>query len=348
MKKILIIFFIFFFYQNSSAIDLSDYSSEERAIYKEIKQLKKDKVTGKNWIKEEYWIKDKENFYHQIAAFHTGIEGLRIKPKQMPILGIKVGGNWNWKSGKKKANQKAFSVIGAVPIENGEMGIIESEKHAWHGKEFFQITGSYENCNPQYWEFKECDHHRGSVHNESRDKQKWTKILSKEGGEAWIHIATRPVRNILFPYNPKRKFHIAQCHPKGDVITFMLTYQGGRLYTELQFPRKQFELKKFKVNEHNGADEWTSVTLHLVNSANKDVGRYRVWIDDNEQPIVDYKGRTSKKGRINCFLASGIYINAKEAARDMNTTQDSTVWADAVAIAKTKEKLLKLIEKKDK
>ena len=80
----------------------------------------------------------------------------------MPILGIKVGGNWNWKSGKKKRNQAAFSVIGGDIIENGEMGLIKSKEHAWHGEEFYQITGSYENCNPQYWEFKECDHHMGS------------------------------------------------------------------------------------------------------------------------------------------------------------------------------------------
>ena len=119
----------------------------------------------------------------------------------MPILGIKVGGNWNWKSGKKKRNQAAFSVIGGDIIENGEMGLIKSKEHAWHGEEFYQITGSYENCNPQYWEFKECDHHMGSVHNESRDKQKWTRLLSKEGGEAWIHLATKPVRNVLFPFN---------------------------------------------------------------------------------------------------------------------------------------------------
>ena len=41
------------------SIDLSGYSEDERKQYKQIKKLKEDGVTGKNWIKEEYWIKDK-------------------------------------------------------------------------------------------------------------------------------------------------------------------------------------------------------------------------------------------------------------------------------------------------
>ena len=347
----LIIFFCLSQFNKSQAINLSDYSKEEQKQYKEIKQMKKDGVSGKDWIDKKYWIKDKKNFYHNIASFHTGIEGLRIKKKQMPILGIKVGGNWNWKSGKKKLNQAAFSVIGGDIIENGEMGLIKSKNHAWHGEEFYQITGSYENCNPQYWEFRECDHHMGSIHNESRDKQKWTKLLSKEGGEAWIHFATKPVRNILFPFNKSRNFHIMQCHPKGDTITFMITYKKGQLKANLQFSEpyeKHWLLKKFKVNEYNGADEWTSVTIHLINSTKSEKGRFRVWIDDNEKPTVDYTGRTATKKRLNCFIASGLYINGAQTAIDKNTSQDSTVWADAVAIAKTKEKLLKLIEKKDK
>ena len=48
--------------------------------------------------------------------------------------------------------------------------MIKSKKHAWHGEEFYQMTGSYENCNPQYWDYKECAAYGGSVHNESREK----------------------------------------------------------------------------------------------------------------------------------------------------------------------------------
>ena len=95
MKNIFIIIISIIFNTHSFAIDLSDYSKEEREQYKEIKKMKKDGVSGKDWIDKKYWIKDKKNFYHNIAAFHTGIEGLKIKKKQMPILGIKVGGNWN-------------------------------------------------------------------------------------------------------------------------------------------------------------------------------------------------------------------------------------------------------------
>ena len=96
----------------SFAIDLSEYSEEEQKQYKEIKKLKEKGFTGKNYLKEEFWIKDKENFYHNIAAFHTGIKGLRIKNKTMPILGIKVGRNWSWRKGEDLKEQIAFSVIG--------------------------------------------------------------------------------------------------------------------------------------------------------------------------------------------------------------------------------------------
>ena len=186
MKKILVILFLsLLFSGNSFAINLSEYSQEEQKQYKEIKKLKEKGFTGKNYLKEEFWIKDKKNFYHNIAAFHTGIKGLRIKNKTMPILGIKVGRNWSWRKGEDLKEQIAFSVIGKGSIDNGEMGMIKSKKHAWNGKEFYQVTGSYENCNPQYWDFKECMHHGGSVHNESVDlnniskKRNGTIILIK-------------------------------------------------------------------------------------------------------------------------------------------------------------------------
>ena len=354
MKKLLGIVVLGLLWCNLGfSINLSEYSKEERKQYKQIKKLKEDGVTGKNWIKEEYWIKDKENFYHEIAETHTGINGLRMEIKRMPILGTKgVDHNWGWKVGKKRKTQAAFSVIGNGSIENGEMGMIKSKDHAWHGEEFYQITGSYENCNPQYWDYKECIAFGGSVHNESREKKvKWNKLLSKDGGEAWMHIATKPVRNVLFPYNPKRRFHVFQCHPAGDTITLMITYVYGKLIANLQFsePAEQrWVLKKYNINEFNGADEWTSITMHLVNSYKSKKGKFTVWVDGNEKPVVKYTGRTSTKKRKSCFIASGIYVNGALMAKDMNTTQDSTVWADAVAIAKTKKELFELISKEDK
>ncbi len=49
-----------------------------------------------------------------------------------------------------------------------------------------------------------------------------------------------------------------------------------------------------------------------------------------------------------CRIHAGIYVNSALTAVDKHTAQNSTVWADAVAIAKTKKKLLELIKKKDK
>ena len=356
MKKLLGILVLGLLWCNLAfSIDLSEYSEDEIKQYKQIKKLKEDGVTGRAFLNEKYWIKDKENFYHNIAAFHTGIEGLRLKNKTMPILGIKVGRIWSWRKGKRSKEQMAFSTIGKGAIHNGEMGMIKSKKHAWHGKEFYQITGSYENCNPQYWDFKECMHHGGSIHNESVDLQNVSKskngTLKKDGDEAWIHIATKPVRNILFPKNGSRKFHILQCHPRGGTITFMITYQGGKLFanTQLSKPYKNnWILKEFDINEYNGSDEWTSITIHFVNSTKSDKGKFTVWIDGNEKPIVDFKGQTTIKKKARCRIHAGIYVNSALTAVDKHTAQNSTVWADAVAIAKTKKKLLELIKKKDK
>jgi len=356
MKKLLGIVVLGLLWCNLGfSIDLSEYPEEERKQYKQIKKLKEDGVTGKKFLNEKYWIKDKENFYHNIAAFHTGIKGLRIKNKTMPILGIKVGRNWSWRKGEDLKEQIAFSAIGKGAIHNGEMGMIKSKEHAWHGKEFYQITGSYENCNPQYWEFKECMHHGGSIHNESVDLNNISKkkkgTLKKDGDEAWMHIATKPVRNILFPKNRSRKFHIMQCHPKGHTITFMITFQEGKLWANLQFSEpyeKRWVIKEYDVNEHNGSEEWTSITIHLVNSTKSDKGKFTVWIDGNEKPIVEYKGRTTIKKQLPCRLHAGIYVNGALTAVDKHTAQDPTVWADAVAIAKTKKKLFELIKKKDK
>ena len=82
MKKFLAFLFVGVLFCNFSfAIDLSDYSKEERDQYKKIKKMKKDGVSGKDWIDKKYWIKDKKNFYNNIASLHTGIEGLKIKKK---------------------------------------------------------------------------------------------------------------------------------------------------------------------------------------------------------------------------------------------------------------------------
>ena len=62
MKNIFIIIISIIFNTHSFAIDLSDYSKEEREQYKEIKKMKKDGVSGKDWIDKKYWIKDKKNF----------------------------------------------------------------------------------------------------------------------------------------------------------------------------------------------------------------------------------------------------------------------------------------------
>ena len=108
------------------------------------------------------------------------------------------------------------------------------------------------------------------------------------------------------------------------------------------------DFKKPKINEHRGSDEWTSITLHFVNSTDSEKGKISVWLDKNEKPVAEYKGQTTTKKRSKCRIHAGMYLNAALTAVDKHTTKDPTVWLDAVAVAKTKKKLFELIEKKDK
>jgi hypothetical protein len=171
-----------------------------------------------------------------------------------------------------------------------------------------------------------------------------------------------PANNMLFPKNHERKFTVGQCHPDGHKITWMMTIQSANLIFTHEFSsfknnnewkpssmEKRRTLKKFKVNENNGTDSWTNVRINFKNSKKPD-GKLKVWIDgklayDYEGPTNWGKKKHKSKRRNVCYFKFGLYSNANLKADHKHEAEGMTVFTDYMAMAKTEEKLEKLLLK---
>ena len=171
-----------------------------------------------------------------------------------------------------------------------------------------------------------------------------------------------PVRNILFPKNPHRKYTVGQCHPDGHKITWMMTIQKANLIFTHEFSsfknndewkpssmEKRRVLKRFKVNKNYGTDSWTTVRINFKNSKKPD-GKLKVWIDGNL--AYDYEGPTNwgkkkhkGKKRNVCYFKFGLYANANLKAEHKHEAEGMTVFTDYMGMAKTEEKLETLLLK---
>ena len=317
IKSFLTIFAIFCFFNHSYADKPwgDDYVEKLKGEKKKVKLYKK-------WAKSYHkGTKDKDR-YLKINEKIIGHK-IKIKPKLINVIGL-----------EDKNSMKSYR-------GKGEMGIvIGAPEHAYHGKEFWTVTVDYSKCVHKEKQ-NDCTHHRGSARIEQRDKN-WT---FSDGTEKWFHYAFRPVHNVIFPNEEERKFHIGQCHPSGHNINWMLTIQDGNLYISKFKQRKM--IKKFKKNSYNGVDEWTSILINYKLS--KTDGILKVYLDQNwNKPVYEYYGPTAEvKDTSKCYVKFGMYTNGNLTAKNPETTENMTVWTDAMTIAKTKDKALELI-KKDK
>ena len=246
-----------------------------------------------------------------------------------------------------------------VKVKNGAMAeVIGANDFAYNGKTFHSFTADYSKCKKKEKQ-NDCTHHFGSVRTELTSKDDWTFT---EGTEKWINYAFMPVRNILFPKNPHRKYTVGQCHPSGHKITWMMTIQKANLIFTHEFSsfknndewkpssmEKRRVLKRFKVNKNYGTDSWTTVRINFKNSKKPD-GKLKVWIDGNL--AYDYEGPTNwgkkkhkGKKRNVCYFKFGLYANANLKAEHKHETEGMTVFTDYMAMAKTEEKLETLLLK---
>ena len=293
----------------------------------------------KEWAKTYHKVGDLER-YTNIHKLVIG-KDVELKPGKVPFPGWKTSLSMN------------------VKVKNGAMAkVIGAENFAYSGKIFHSFTADYSKCKKKEKQ-NDCTHHFGSVRTELTSKDDWTFT---EGTEKWINYAFMPVRNILFPKNPHRKYTVGQCHPSGHKITWMMTIQKANLIFTHEFSsfknndewkpssmEKRRVLKRFKVNKNYGTDSWTTVRINFKNSKKPD-GKLKVWIDGNL--AYDYEGPTNwgkkkhkGKKRNVCYFKFGLYANANLKAEHKNEAEGMTVFTDYMAMAKTEEKLETLLLK---
>ena len=293
----------------------------------------------KEWAKTYHTVSDIER-YTNIHKLVIG-KDVELKPGMVPFPGWKTSLSMN------------------VKVKNGAMAkVIGAEDFAYSGKIFHSFTADYSKCKKKEKQ-NDCTHHFGSVRTELTSKDDWTFT---EGTEKWINYAFMPVRNILFPKNPHRKYTVGQCHPDGHKITWMMTIQKANLIFTHEFSsfknndewkpssmEKRRVLKRFKVNKNYGTDSWTTVRINFKNSKKPD-GKLKVWIDGNL--AYDYEGPTNwgkkkhkGKKRNVCYFKFGLYANANLKAEHKHESEGMTVFTDYMAMAKTEEKLETLLLK---
>ena len=166
----------------------------------------------KEWAKTYHTVSDIER-YTNIHKLVIG-KDVELKPGMVPFPGWKTSLSMN------------------VKVKNGAMAkVIGAEDFAYNGKIFHSFTADYSKCKKKEKQ-NDCTHHFGSVRTELTSKDDWTFT---EGTEKWINYAFMPVRNILFPKNPHRKYTVGQCHPDGHKITWMMTIQKANLIFTHEF-----------------------------------------------------------------------------------------------------------------
>ena len=290
--------------------------------------------------------------YEKIAKDFTGNPNTKIKPMMIQIKGMSM--------------KKSLGYLG-----KGEMSkVIGAPESAFKGEEFYQTVVDYSNCTIRKGEYahNDCEHSMGVTRAEVKHKGSFGK-----GAERWIHYAVRPMQNYFDPY---RKKHISQCYASmpGDdegFPMFFLDFKGDFLWLNLQQPMfyssnlQRYvsddvwaKLKNFKgkINKNLGATEWTSILVHFVNRADKD-GLIEVFIDGSDKPAYRFEGPLysnvgKKKPKVNCYLKIGPVAEQnkialrKEVREELGEiTENMVVWYDALAIGKTRERVMELVEK---
>ena len=307
-------------------------------------------------LAEESWYQTAANLHKKWAKTYHTMSDLERYTK---IHKLVIGKDVELKPGKISFPGWKTSLSMNVKVKNGAMAEVKgAEDFAYNGKTFYSFTADYSKCKKKEKQ-NDCTHHFGSVRTELTSKDEWTFT---EGTEKWINYAFMPTHNILFPKNPHRKYTVGQCHPDGHKITWMMTIQSAKLIFTHEFSsfknnnewkpssmEKRRILKKFKVNENYGTDNWTTVRINFKNSKNPD-GKLKVWIDgkltyDYEGPTNWGKKKHKGKRRNVCYFKFGLYTNTNFMAEHKHEAEGMTIFTDYMAMAKNEEKLETLLLK---
>lgn len=115
------------------------------------------------------------------------------------------------------------------PSMDGTYALIKDKNSAFHGEKYFLFTPSYSQCKRNK-SFGDCKHSQGTTRTEYTSIPNY--VLTK-GQELWIHMALKPVNNILYGKNEKdekgsgkynTKNYAMQCFGKDGWNIFMLGF----------------------------------------------------------------------------------------------------------------------------
>ena len=290
-------------------------------------------IDHKQWAKEFYTVKDKVRY----TDVHEAIldQDVKLKFNYIKFPGIDM------KASLKSSKNNFAEVIGANEI-------------AYNGNTFHSIIVDHSKCyNGQYG--NDCARSQGS----SRTELKAKGYTFNEGTEKWINYAVQPANKILFD-GRSRSFTVGQCHPKdksGERITWMIKFRDNQLELNHNFKSTQQNdgtwkrgyqvfrtLKRFDVNENNGAMDWTNIRINFKNSKNPD-GKLHIWIDG--KLAYEYSGPTNwDNGKTDrCQFKFGLYTTGNLTSPYKEHIQNMTVFVDYMGFANTEKKLEKLLAK---
>ncbi|MDC0031639.1 hypothetical protein OAI92_03650 [Candidatus Pelagibacter sp.] len=224
-------------------------------------------------LADESWYQTAANLHKEWAKTYHTVSDLE---RYTNIHKLVIGKDVKLKPGKVSFPGWKTSLSMNVKVKDGAMAeIIGAEDFAYNGKTFNSFTADYSKCKKKEKQ-NDCTHHFGSVRTELTSKNDWTFT---EGTEKWINYAMMPANNMLFPKNHERKVTVGQCHPDGHKIMWMMTIQSANLVLNHEFSsfknngewkpssmEKRRTLKKFKVNENYGTNEWTNIRINFKNS----------------------------------------------------------------------------------
>ena len=283
-----------------------------------------------------------------------------FKIKSLPTDNLKVPGIGNFKRSGSKT-------------KDGTYAEVMDSKSAFQGDSFYLFTPSFSQCKRMQG-FNDCKHTDGTTRTEFTDKKKTT---FKKGDEVFIHVAVKPVNNILFGNNissnkPTRNYFM-QCFGKKGWNIFMMGFYPASKFKDvpslsinLQQPGlykespdswaygggkndkwKNFTLKEFQPDAHYGSSEWTSILLHIKHEDNDD-GFFKVYVDGTLK--ADHKGPTFNPGlkkNGSCYLKFG-HVATRSKPRIEKYGEDSaelmSIAIDALAFGNSKDEVMNLVK----
>jgi hypothetical protein len=119
------------------------------------------------------------------------------------------------------------------PSMDGTYALIKDKNSAFHGEKYFLFTPSYSQCKRNK-SFADCKHSEGTTRTEYTSIPNY--VLTK-GKELWIHMALKPVNNILYGKNEQdkkgtgkysTKNYAMQCYGEDGWNIFMLGFQYNK------------------------------------------------------------------------------------------------------------------------